>query len=228
MRYIGSKRKLGAGILPFINKGLEIFPNGKYIEPFVGGCNMITQVEHHTRIGYDLNKHLIALFRQAQTDPVKIRDARYISRRIFNQVKANMNIFEDWFVGAIGFFSTYCNKWMSSYYSQTNLYNGTMESLLKQDLKKIHLFHCDYRNIPIGKGNVIYCDPPYGHCNFYKMRFKHLEFCEWVRRASRDNIVFVSEYEMPADFQCIWQKTITPGINSKSYKRVEKLFVYKG
>ena len=53
MRYVGSKRKLAKDKLPF--------PNGKLIEPFVGGCNFIDKVNHPNRIGCAGYNFLIAL-----------------------------------------------------------------------------------------------------------------------------------------------------------------------
>ena len=44
------------------------------------------------------------------------------------------------------------------------------------------------------------------------------------------NIIFISEYNAPSDFKCIWSKDITSsstkGTGSK--KGVEKLFIVKG
>lgn len=230
MRYVGSKRKLGKYILPFIYEALKHNPQGAYIEPFAGGCNMISQVQHHTRIGYDANAHLIALLRQAQQNPDEIKNAICPSKEAFDYIRDNKEQFVEWYVGAAGFFPTYANKWMQSYNEHNN--SGTFASsartILKQDFSGIHLFSGDYKSIPVGRNNVIYCDPPYKHYDFYRMPFNHDEFCNWVRTASKHNIVFVSEYEMPDDFECVMKVTITPGINRAARRRQEKLFMYKG
>lgn len=51
---------------------------------------------------------------------------------------------------------------------------------------------------------------------------------------SKDNIVLVSEYDMPDDFECIWEKELKVLINPDTGKnpdldisRVEKLFICK-
>ena len=47
------------------------------------------------------------------------------------------------------------------------------------------------------------------------------------------NTVLVSEYNMPSDFKCIWEKETIRGINSynaiekEKKKRIEKLFLCK-
>ena len=48
---------------------------------------------------------------------------------------------------------------------------------------------------------------------------------------SKNNIVFISEYNMPDDFECIWSKKTTTTLNNhridKDNNRTEKLFIYK-
>jgi DNA adenine methylase len=230
MRYVGSKRRLGKHILPFINEALKRNPKGAYIEPFAGGCNMLSQVQHHTRIGYDANKHLIALLKQTQQKPVDIKNALCPSLDAFNYIRDNKEQFPEWYVGVAGFFPTYANKWMQSYneHQSPGKFASSINTVLKQNLSGIHLFNGDYKTIPVGSNNVIYCDPPYKHFDFYRMPFNHEQFCDWVRATSKNNIVFVSEYEMPSDFECVMRVTITPGINRAARPRQEKLFMYKG
>lgn len=230
MRYVGSKGKLGRHILPFIKEALRRSPNALYIEPFVGGCNMISQVEHHSRIGYDANEYLIALNKQKQQDPSVIVAAKCPSREAFNYIKENKEQFVNWYVGAAGYFPTFSNKWMESYYEHLcpGKYSDSLGSFLNHDLTGIQLIHGDYKSIPVGENNVFYCDPPYKHIDFYKMPFNHDEFCNWARTVSKNNYVFISEYEMPEDFACVLSIDYKPGINSKSRKRQEKLFMYKG
>ena len=230
MRYVGSKRRLGKHILPFIKEALRRHPDAAYIEPFAGGCNMITQVEHHTRIGYDANQHLIALLTQKQQHPEAIENAICPSKEAFDYIKNNKSEFADWYVGAAGFLPTFANKWMQSYNEHNNsgTFSSSSRTLLKQNLDGIQLMYGDYKSIPVGVNNVIYCDPPYKHYDFYRIPFNHDEFCNWVRSISRYNIVFVSEYEMPDDFACVMSVTIKPGINRAARPREEKLFMYKG
>ena len=45
---------------------------------------------------------------------------------------------------------------------------------------------------------------------------------------SEDNIVLISEYNMPNDFECIWEQEITCTLdNNKRSKKVERLFRWK-
>jgi DNA adenine methylase len=63
MRYIGSKVKIAKYILPIILKDRE--PNQWYVEPFVGGANIIDKVEGN-RIGGDSNEYLIEMWKALQ------------------------------------------------------------------------------------------------------------------------------------------------------------------
>ena len=73
--------------------------------------------------------------------------------------------------------------------------------------------------------SLIYCDPPYQGTTGYKTgAFNHEEFFEWCRQMkSKGNIVFVSEYNAPDDFELVWQGEIL-GSFKKERKAVEKLF----
>lgn len=63
MKYMGSKNRLAKHLLPIILKGRK--PNQWYVEPFVGGCNMIDKVKG-LRLGSDVNGYLIALAKALQ------------------------------------------------------------------------------------------------------------------------------------------------------------------
>ena len=46
--------------------------------------------------------------------------------------------------------------------------------------------------------------------------------------AAKGHKVFISEYEAPEDFECIWSKEVTNSMNTtKTYKPTEKLFTIK-
>ena len=230
MRYVGTKREIGKGILPYIEKALAALPNAKYIEPFVGGCNMIDQVKHHTRIGCDANKHLIELLKVSRSNPEKLLEVECLSRQAYKYIKSNKEPYYDWYVGLMGFMPTFNNQWFHSFHEdlKPGRFSASIRTLIKQDLNGIKLINCDYKKIPVGKGNVFYCDPPYIIEDYYKMDFIHEEFYDWVRVTSEHNIVLVSEYWMPEDFTSIWQKVVKPGINATARNKVEKLFIYKG
>ena len=81
-------------------------------------------------------------------------------------------------------------------------------------------------------GKVIWlgqCDPPYQGTTGYKTgAFGHDMFFEWCREQAKKNVVFVSEYNAPEDFECVWQGEIKTNFASTrkaaTHKAVEKLF----
>lgn len=228
MNYIGNKNPLAKFILPYIQEGLDIFPYGKYIEPFVGGCNIIDKVVHHTRIAFDANKYLIALYKQVQSNPESVKLAIIKSRDDYNYVRANKDQFQDWYVGLVGFLTTFSNNWMGGYMLDKDperLLKG-INTLLNQHLSGIQFYNQDYRDIQVGKGDVYYLDPPYRIRDHYHMPFKHEEFYDWVKFLSKDNFVLISEYYMPPEFTCIWQKAKFARTGFQPVLRNEKLFIH--
>jgi DNA adenine methylase len=228
MWYIGSKSRFSKYILPYILQALKVYPEGKYIEPFVGGANMIDKVNHHTRIGCDANKYLIALYEKAITDPDCIRYAHEPTRQEYNYIRAHKDEFQDWYVGLVGFMCTFSNNWMGTYNleNQNERFKKATESLLRQNLTEIDFWNCDYQSMPLGKGNVIYCDIPYRYNDNYHMPFKHEQFYSWVKDNSKNNIFLISEYYMPAEFTCIWERPVVANIHPDCVvKRTERLFI---
>ena len=58
MKYLGSKNRIAKNILPIMIKNRK---DGQFwVEPFVGGANMIDKVSGN-RIGSDSNEYVIAL-----------------------------------------------------------------------------------------------------------------------------------------------------------------------
>ena len=87
-----------------------------------------------------------------------------------------------------------------------------------------------YQDMDLEKTNrcLIYCDPPYQGTTKYKDGFDYVEFWNWIRQISKNNFVFISEYNAPIDFECIWQKQLTTTLDKSSRKvDIEKLFVLK-
>jgi DNA adenine methylase len=76
------------------------------------------------------------------------------------------------------------------------------------------------------KNSIIYCDPPYEGVAGYKDKFNHIAFWQWCREKTNEGYsVFISEYNAPNDFECIWQSELKTNMNAKyEMKPVEKLF----
>ena len=239
MRYMGSKNRLSKELVPIINSYITTGTKG-YIEPFVGGANIIDKINCDNKFGFDVHKELIALLNYVKYNPEKIPDVIYEDE--YKNVKSNKEKYEDWYVGLVGFCASFGAKYFGGYARDSKndttgkWSRGAIKNLLKQqpNLKDI-TFECkDFRDISNINGYVIYCDPPYRNTTKYKTEtFPYEEFYDWCREMSKDNVVLISEYWMPDDFECIWEKESKVNFDSNrksnedKNKRIEKLFKLK-
>ena len=239
MRYVGGKTKLAKELVPIIQSYINENTKG-YLEPFVGGANIIDKIKCDNKIGCDIHKELIALLNKAKEGVDDIPD--YILEDEYIQVKNNKENYPDWYVGLVGFCASFGAKYFGGYArdgkgDNTGKWSAdAIRSLKKQapNLKDIEFKNCSFNDLPKDKikGYVIYCDIPYRGTTKYKTKdFLYEGFYKWANEMAKDNIVLISEYNMPGAFKCIWQKEtkVTYDGNRKSgdadSKRVEKLFV---
>ena len=74
-------------------------------------------------------------------------------------------------------------------------------------MKNVEFKSLYYDKLEIPTKSIIYCDPPYKGTTKNYNEFDNDKFWEWVRRMSKQgHEVYVSEYEAPTDFECIWKK----------------------
>ena len=95
-----------------------------------------------------------------------------------------------------------------------------------ESLERLEIYNLDYRQVEIPKNSIIYCDIPYKDTSEYRQVFNHDEFYEWARK--QDNI-FISEYNMPSDFKCVFEIKLNSTLSAtdNSIKRIEKIFTNK-
>lgn len=164
--------------------------------------------------------------------PETITEEEYI------RVRDNKERFYPWRVGLVGFCATFGAKYFGGYArgndakgNKRNLPAEAIRNLASQalNLKGVVFLNKDYLNLKTEniKNFVIYCDPPYSGTTEYKYsKFNSEDFWNWVRKLSVDNFVFVSEYNAPSDFKCVWQKDVTTKLKvDKHENRTEKLFI---
>lgn len=222
---MGSKRRIAKEILPIILKDRK--PGQWYVEPFVGGCNTIMNVKGK-RIGNDSHYYLIELYRALQrgwVPPKVITEAAYLS------LKNNQDSSNPALVGYVGFNLSFACKWFGGWcrnrqdtdYSRT-AWNDVTKTMFY--IKDVWFFNETYVNLPLPANSIIYCDPPYANTTGYKDVFNHVEFWQWCRDKHKEgHQIFISEYDAPGDFECIWQKEQRTNINSSGgFVATEKLF----
>ena len=236
MKYMGSKARIANEILPII---LENRVQGQYyVEPFTGGCNIIDKVSG-PRIASDNNKYLIEMWRGLQSNRIRPYD---ITKEMYNAARYDFNNrqnenFSDFEIGWIGWMGSFNGRFFDGCYSGKTKHRDYIKEQIQNTekqigkLKDILFYSCSYDELEIPDKSIIYCDPPYKGTKQYlsSKSFKHDNFWEWCREKSRSgHEVYISEYEAPFDFECIWSKTVTNSMNSKkTYKPIERLFKYK-
>lgn len=235
MVYMGSKSRIAKEIVPIIQSYIDDNNIHNYLEPFCGGGNVIDKVKCEHKYASDVQPYLIALLKQTQKDTSVFPET--ITLEEYKDVKDNKEKYPAWYVGLVGFCASFGGKFFNGYSRDSKggrlISNERIRNLIKQslNLKDIQFTCCDFRNIkPTIKNFVIYCDIPYKNSTKYKVDdFPYDEFYDWCRQMAKNNIVLVSEYNMPNDFECIWQKEIKTSLcidraNTDS-KRTEKLFI---
>lgn len=179
MKYMGSKNRVSKHILPIILRDRK---EGQfYVEPFVGGANLIDKVSGN-RIGSDLNNYLIDAL-------VSIRDC------VSDLPKGNTEFTEeDYSVlrgsdtykhkGYAGFAFSYGGKWLGGWCrdkaGKRDYVAESYRNAVKQSpkLQGIILVNESYLSLQIPPNSLIYCDPPYAGTTGYMDSFDHKPFWE--------------------------------------------------
>ncbi len=235
MKYMGSKRRIAKHILPIMVGVAQERGVTKWVEPFVGGGNMIDKVPpSFERIGYDLNEHAIMAMIDIRDRAADLPDS--VTEQEYNDMKGlPAASVTSWVRFVCAFAAQFEGGWArqgnSQKYKSTPNQEGYRNALKQQPLLQgIQFTHGCYRDLDVANA-LIYCDPPYANTAGYKTGdFNHEEFFDWCRvQAAKGNIVFVSEYNAPADFICLWQGEIKTNFASSrttaTHNAVERLFM---
>lgn len=231
MKYMGSKNRIAKHILPIMLA--ERTPNQWWVEPFVGGANLIDKV-YGKRIGADINHYLIdalITIRDCVLDLPKTNSE--FTEEDYKQLRKS----DDYkYKGYAGFALSYSGKWLGGWrryrLGKRDYVNESYKNALKQSplLQGVRLVNESYLDLHMPENSLIYCDPPYEGTTKYKDDFNHDIFWDWCRTQTKSgHTVFISEYNAPEDFVCVWQKEIVSSLtkDTGSKKAVEKLFRYK-
>ena len=96
---------------------------------------------------------------------------------------------------------------------------------------KIKFYNKDYKEFSEIKNSILYLDPPYKKTfKAYKhSNLDHEDFYKWCKDMSKDNIILISGYYMPDDFEVVYEftkakSTMQSGQHESKY---EKLYMIK-
>lgn len=236
MIYQGSKARIVGDILPIMLKDLH--PGMAFVDGFCGGCSVIQRVPPtYRRIANDNNRYLIAMWKALTTTgwnpPTLIPKPYYVKVR--ESWHKDDGTYDDATIGWVGFMASWNGRFYDGGYSGHNAggrdyiaenIRNTMRQI--NELKGVEWQSCSYDQVLVPDGSLVYYDPPYKGTSSYTTAkgFDHSRFYDWARQMKRDgHTVYVSEYDMPGDFSCVWQKSITNSVNlTKTYTAVERLW----
>ena len=207
MMYMGNKNRIAKHILPIMLKERE---GRTWVEPFVGGGNMIDKVDG-VRIGADINPYLIQALKLIRDNVDSIPDVVTEQDYMFYKSIG----YPTGLGGFVGFTMSFGGKWFGGYrrdqagtkgcpineYTQTQ---RAKKSAIKQSklLQGVELVCSSYDTLAIPDGSIIYCDPPYQGTTSYKDDFSHEAFWQWCRDKTKEgHKVYISEYTAPEDFE---------------------------
>ena len=235
---MGSKNRIAKHLLPIMLAECEKHSITKWVEPFVGGANMIDKVPNRfERVGYDCNEYIITMFNYLQNGWIP----EFYSKDYYTCIRANKDVNKH-ITGWVGINCSYSGKWFGGYAGTVNTKGGIRDyqeeakrNTLKQikDLVNVKFEYSNVFDLKI-ENSLIYCDPPYKDTtNYANGTFDHDKFYEWCREQAKYNVVFVSEYSAPDDFVEVWSQEVKSslsanGVSGGNKVSVEKLFLVRG
>ena len=230
MKIIGSKEIIADDILPFIHNYMMLYNIDTYIEPFVGGANIIDKVVANKKYGYDTNKYLIALFNYIKAGgklPEEISVEQYIDCKA--HYKANDGTYKDWFIGAVAFMADMRGKFFDTKGGTSGLteverynkhYAEAVEEMIKQSrfISDIEFINAEYGSIR-ANNCLIYCEVP-DDDKHKKKGFDIANFWYTVSKWNDDNnIVFIRSKSAPDEYDIIWE--------NENNSKCDKVYVHR-
>jgi len=231
MKYMGSKRRIAKYILPIILKGKKS-ENKHFYDMFVGGGNIIENV-NGKRIGVDSNPFIIDALLSIRDNVFDLpKNKKDFTEYNYKKAKSNGHIYNGYISFALSYGGKFWGGWCRDKENKRDYVNESYRNAVVQSKKiqNVVFLNCNYDEIKIEQDSIIYCDPPYANTTKYKDDFDHEKFWQWCREKSiKGHQVFISEYNAPDDFVCLWSKEIVSSLtkDTGSKKSIEKLFIYK-
>src|SRR5690554_3932224 len=231
MKYMGSKARHAKEILPFLMEGHS--PDMLYIEPFVGGANMLDKIpadKAPLRFGCDVHHYLIEMWKAVSDGWMPPKE---FTEEQYRDIRENKESYPPEIVGYVGFALSYGGKWFGGWrrdrvgkrdYVAEAYRNAEKQFPL---LRGIKIEERSVFDIYPEKKSTIYCDPPYAGTTKYKDDFDHERFYDWCRTLhSQGHRIFISKYNMPPDFSCVWEKQVNSSLtqNTGAKRNTERLF----
>lgn len=245
MKYMGSKRRIVNEILPIMMNDMN--ESTAFVDIFCGGCHVIERVpSSYKRIDNDKNNYLVAMWSMLINTNLEFpetitKEIYSFYRSIFKQrgFRNSKITSDDAMIGWVGFMGSFNGRFFDGGYSghavkgvtKTRDYISEQIRNTKsqvENLKGVEWNVGDYTELNIPPNSLIYCDIPYKNTKqyFISKDFNYERFYAWCRdMKEQGHIVYVSEYWMPDDFICVWEKSVKTTMNqTRTINATERLF----
>jgi DNA adenine methylase len=229
MRYHGGKMTIAKELAEYIRNDSEY---GMLFSPFCGACAVERLLVEDFAICFfnDINKDLIMFLQELNDNvfefPITTTEEEY--KKLKTAESSALRCF-------YGHFLSFAGKWFGGY-AQKYQRGDQVRDYNKEARESAIRLQTDFRKGDILFDNksydeytpfkmTIYCDPPYKSTTGYG-EFEHDKFWNIMRKWSKHNDVFISEYEAPDDFECVFEipKRVTMSKTNNSEIRFERLF----
>ena len=236
MSYVGGKANSAKHILAVLNH--RVFNGMDYVEPFVGYAHVLRRVENkRSYAASDANPLLMVLLRAIQSGRSlpAIQSAQEYDRLKHQHgvtLRRAIAAFTYSFNGKEwgGYTPSYKGCGSTAPRNPPDERRRYYDKLRDNDaFRQTRLSEKSYTQLH-PKHKLVYCDPPYEHTTGYGERaFDHDRFWDTMRKWSKDNIVFISEYRAPSDFVCVTSLKKSMSLRGADLKedRIERLFTHK-
>ena len=228
MKFMGSKNRIAKYILPIMLA--ERKPGQWWVEPFVGGGNMIDKITGK-RLGADANKHTIEALRSIRdcVDDLPKNNTEF-TEEDYRRLRTTNDYPHK---GYAGFAFSYGGKWLGGWRRDgegvRDYVREAYDNAVRQSPKlgNVLLIYTDFQGLHVPSQSLLYCDPPYASTTGYKGSFASEVFWGWcLEKAAGGHTIFVSEYTAPSGFECVWEKEIVSSLtrDTGAKRGVERLF----
>ena len=242
--YHGGKQRLGKQLAEIIvDTSLDIaeeedFDIVGYCEPFCGMLGVYRHIpeffeeesyDNLTYLAGDGNGSVIKMWKAAQNG---WKPPTICSEKTYNKLK---NSPDSALKGFIGHQCSFGGQWFKGFAQKWDKTKNPKKSServknIALNLSDVKFKKKDYNYFSSLKNFVIYCDPPYcdTYCRYNNNNFDSKKFWDWCKDMSKDNIVFISEYQKPRNIKgsVIYSNSSFRKISlGKSCTGKEKLFV---
>lgn len=234
MVYVGGKKKIHKDIVNILQTEINHNSYESYIEPFVGGANIIEHIKDINKIGYDINEELIEFWKALQNG-WQMPKPNSFNAEHYNEVKISYkrqdNKYPKYYYGYMMTVPSYNGRIWGSFAKdgkrpyQKEHYDNVLQQI--NGIKDVLFDVKDYKNIKVSNC-ILYCDPPYKDSkkDYYNCNFNSNDFWDWAYEISKNNKIYISETKAPEFAKIVWSQPYkrTLANQTKSIDTIEKLY----